>query len=236
MAQTSSLGFWLVPLLAGAVSGFLTASLMSGPEESALADATATPAAVDADWEARVAALESLQAEHAATLRAWASAPPSAAEPREALRQPDGDWVTREEFEAFRQEIWRHLQKIDSGLQEPAGEGPGAPIASNPKKQDAKQIDDRAARLEDEVRAYSNWLGFDEVQETQWREAIAMRQQRSTELIDAWRAGSLDDAGMAQRKQQDDAAFQADLTRILRPDQLATYQTKFGDGSGGSDK
>lgn len=236
MKSSTGLGFWLVPLLAGAVSGFLTASLMSGSDDSSFTDAMATPAAVDADWEARVATLERLQAEHAATLRAWASAPPSAAEPREALRQPDGDWVTREEFEAFRQEVWRHLAKLDLGPQAPAAEGPGAPIAADATKLDTKQIDDRAARLEDEVRAYSKWLGFDEVQEAQWREAVAMRQQRSTELIEAWRAGSLDDAGIAQRKQQDDAAFQAEVTRILRPDQLTTYQTKFGDGGSGSDK
>ena len=162
-------------------------------------------------------------------MRAWAAGPPS----ESVQRQPEGDWVEREEFEALRKEVLTRLERLGSApLMPPNQNGPrapGAPLVSPVGPGGKAQTPEE--RIAGEVQAYGKWLGLDAVQAEQWKEAILLRNQRAQEMAQAWQAGSLDSAGIQQMKQQNAASFEAEVTRILTPEQLRIYRTKVGGGA-----
>lgn len=234
MAQIAP-GFWVAALLAGGVSGAIISALVI-PGQSQGYDGLEAEASVDeAAWAARFDALERENEELRSRLRGLELEVPQAApsESTEPQRLPEGGYVSRAEFEAFQREMRLALEGLGTG---PLASQEGFQeqvVQALDELRDAERQREKGAQLEDEIRAYSNWLGFNEVQQEQWRVALEQRVARNQELYDAWQSGSVDEAGIAQMKQQNAAAFDAEVTRILTPDQLTTYRSKFAEG--GSD-
>ena len=229
--------FW-VALLAGGVSGAVISAVVM-PSQSEGYESLETGDGVDEQaWAARFEALERENEELRSRLRGLeldvpAAAPAESAEPQ---RQPEGGYVGRTEFEAFMREVRLALEGLGA-----------SPLASQEgfQEQVAQALDELrederkgkgGRKLEDEISAYRDWLGFNEVQEEQWRVALEQRADRNQELRDAWQSGSVDEAGIAQMKQQNAAAFEAEVTRILTPSQLTTYRSKSGGGGSGGGK
>ena len=229
--------FW-VALLAGGVSGAVISAVVM-PAQPAGEEALSVRGEFDARaWGDRLGALERENEELRSRLRGLELEVPEvvSAEWAEPQRQPEGGYVSRAEFEAFMREVRLALEGLGA-----------SPLASQEgfQEQVAQALDELrederkgkgGRKLEDEISAYRDWLGFNEVQEEQWRVALEQRADRNQELRDAWQSGSVDEAGIAQMKQQNAAAFEAEVTRILTPSQLTTYRSKSGGGGSGGGK
>lgn len=229
--------FW-VALLAGGVSGAVISAVVI-PAQPAGEETLSVRGEFDARaWGDRLGALERENEELRSRLRGLELEVPEvdSSESAEPQRRPEGGYVSRAEFEAFMREVRLALEGLGAG-----------PLASQEgfQEQVAQALDElrederkgkRGKQLEDEISAYSNWLGFNEVQQEQWRVALEQRATRNQELRDAWQSGSVDEAGITQMKQQNSAAFEAEVTRILTPSQLNTYRSKSGGGGSGGGK
>lgn len=229
--------FWIPALVAGGVSVVISAVVM--PSQSGGYESLEAGDGVDEQaWTARFEALERENEELRSRLRGLeldvpAAAPNESAEPQ---RQPDGGYVGRTEFEDFRREVRLALEGLGAGPLA-SQEGFQEQVAQALEELREDELKGKGGKqLEDEVSAYSNWLGFNEVQQEQWRVALEQRAARGQELLDAWQSGSVDEAGITQMKQQNAAAFEAEVTRILTPSQLTTYRSKSGGGGSGGGK
>lgn len=230
--------FWIAALLAGGVSGAVISAVVI-PGQAQGYDGIEGEASVDeAAWAARFDALERENEELRSRLRGLELEVPQAApsESAEPQRQPEGGYVSRAEFEAFQREMRLALEGLGAGpLASKEGFQEQVVQALDELREEERQRE-KGKQFEDEIRAYSNWLGFNEVQQTQWRTALEQRAARNQQLYDAWKSGSVDDAGVAQMRQQNAAAFDAEVTRILTPDQLSTYRRKFAEGGSNGGK
>lgn len=224
---------WIAALLAGGVSAAAISAFVLPSNEGGYDSIEAQGGVDEQAWTARFEALERENEELRSRLRGLEiEVPASPTEIVEPQRQPEGGYVGRAEFDDFRREVLQALEGVGvGGLASPEDFQDQVVKALDELREEERERE-KGAQLEDEVRAYSKWLGFNEVQEAQWTEAVSLRATRNQELYESWKAGSVDDAGIAVMRQQNAAAFDAEVTRILTPDQLTTYRRKFSEGGG----
>ncbi len=85
------------------------------------------------------------------------------------------------------------------------------------------------ANLEQSLGKMQSRLNLNSFQVNEMRKAMTDRHARTQELIRQWEVGVADEV-LGQSKQDDHQRYQADLTRILTPEQLQTHRQGRGNG------
>lgn len=154
------------------------------------------------------------------------------------LRKPIEQQVTRAEFEAFKREVRAFL---DAGVAfEPESKEFKTKVANlmeSIRKQEAveeikaMQAND-AERLEDRVKQWDEWLGFNEYQRGEFRLLLSTRDMHNVEILRMWSEGA-DDQAIGEAKRDNEARHQAAVAALLTPQQLQVYQEKYASGGRG---
>jgi hypothetical protein len=144
-----------------------------------------------------------------------------------AHEDPD-ERVSREEFEALREELRRQLARTGGTSGEatrPGAEGAAAG-AGEDERLAAMLAEQRElqARIDEDMAKIEGWLGLNEYQADAMRVSLLVRYQREAELRRLWEGGA-DRDFLGQRKEADRESFRAELERFLDPEQLARYWT-----------
>ena len=160
-------------------------------------------------------------------------------------REPAGGYVSREEFEAFREELFARLDALDAGgaavEAHPEADDPlkarVADVLQEVRKEEAvegvrKYHDYRRERLEAHLETYQEWLGLDSYQVDEMRVALSTHYDREDEQMRRWEEGESDEA-LGQLKAIDGALFYEDLEAFLGPEQLETFWGTIVEGRGG---
>lgn len=235
----------VVPLLAaaaiGALSAAVTTSLMSpgAPRESEQASPAAlvpepspepssVPELLDQIRGLRDANQELRQRLAALELR-----------PAPETRSPAQDFVPREVFDAFKEEVedWmvdRIVAAADSPEQAatPEFREQVAEALQSIRKNEAvvrvkKDQEHRAAELEERVTRVSEWLALDSFQTNEMRTILSEKDERDRLLIRMWEEGT-DNEVLGDTKRANREEFQTALERVLAPQQLETFRSKYG--------
>lgn len=85
--------------------------------------------------------------------------------------------------------------------------------------------------VEQRVTGWSKWLDLDDGQQAQLSEIIELRDSQEGELLSAWKNGA-DPAEIEEALGHQRNEFQRSIRTVLRPEQAARFNGKFGDGSG----
>ncbi len=145
------------------------------------------------------------------------------------------DFVPREEFEAFRDEVHGAL-KDQSELatrlaKDPEGLKQQVASALTDVRRDEAVSKVRAKRegelerLDETMPKLEQWLGLTPDQSSEMRSALLAQYDRDAELIRRWEAGE-DAEVLGELKRTNAESHSSDLSAILTPDQLETYSAR----------
>ena len=157
--------------------------------------------------------------------------------PEAPAREPLSGFVTRSDFDAFRDEMEEAL-----GRRSVRGEGPSsspqfkqeiATALTEIRHQEAvdKVRSKQEARLADLdeklLPRVEEWLQLTPSQTHEMRTALLNKFERESELIRRWEAGE-DDEILGEQKASDRETLRVELSRFLSPEQLETYLSRGG--------
>lgn len=160
---------------------------------------------------------------------------------REEADEGEAPYLTRAEFEAFREELEARLVRAglvpggaaggDEGFQERVAESLKAIQKDRRTEALAGKLDD-AARAVDEkwLPALREQLDLSAGQEPLVREAFLRKVDRDQELVRLWQEGNHTDQELGAIKSDNEAALTEELSGILGPDQLERYQSSVRGG------
>lgn len=160
--------------------------------------------------------------------------------PRAGVRaQAGSELVSKEEFEAFREEVREALQGkrgVPSQLADNAEvlKDHVASALSDIRKQESvgkvrAWAEDRLERLDESMPKVETWLELTSDQSARMRTALLAQYDREAELIRRWEAGE-DDEVLGEIKRTDRELHMTELSDFLSPTQLETYSSGAGRG------
>jgi hypothetical protein len=218
-------------LLAGAAGGALIASLL-GPGSSAISQPLLVDA--DADSDGLLVRLDQLESDNAAlraAMRALEATPPSASTQR--LRTPEGGYLSQADLDSFRKEMLAQMGSPRSGSAQ-------APVYLQDQVEfalDSIRAQEEAVEREERVLQVSakigGWLEMSDSQEAQFVEAWRARAVREAEIQTLQKSGTVSSEDIQARRQAMRTAIREDATRILSPDQFATFSARFAEDISG---
>lgn len=152
----------------------------------------------------------------------------------ESRRAPlEADRVTREEFEALRDELRAALEGAPAAALAGAPEAFEERVASTLielRRQEAVEKvrgwqEERIEQLDETLPKIESWLELTPAQSDRMRSALLTQYDREAELTRRWEAGE-DPEVLGEVKRQDREAHFEDLSRFLGQDQLERYSER----------
>jgi len=157
--------------------------------------------------------------------------------PEAPAREPLSGFVTRSEFDAFREELEKALSPR-SARREGASSSPEfqqeiATALNQIRHQEAvdkvrHRQESRLAELDETLLPkVEEWLQLTPSQTYEMRTALLNQFERENELVRRWEAGE-DDEVLGEQKASDRETLRVELSRFLSPQQLETYLSRGG--------
>ncbi|MCZ6599195.1 MAG: hypothetical protein O7B99_16265 [Planctomycetota bacterium] len=212
MKSAAAVAFLLAIVLGAVSAGVMTSLLMSRHDEARLA-AVVPEARPESEMLARIRELRDANHELRERLAALEL------RPAPAMRHPVGDFASREDFEAFREEVREWMAERNVAV-------PGAPelkdqvadALSSIRRQEALGMAQamNEAKLEVRILSWSMWLDLDDYQANEMRAILTGKDELDRELL-RMRAEGADDEVLAQIKESRDQEFHAAVERVLTP-------------------
>ena len=154
-------------------------------------------------------------------------------------RTPVDPGVSAEEFEEFKKNVLVSLaQRGDPDAGPHEMKSWVADALEAVREEEAVERRQRneeltARKQEGRLMALRDKLGLSDYQVDEVRTAFVAQEERNQELVRVWREGTTDDATLGETKRANADAHQADLERVLSPEQLATYRELRATGRAG---
>ena len=154
--------------------------------------------------------------------------------PAPTPREPVAGYVSRDEFEAFRDEVLAALEGREGGKPTPKGIQEEVAVALDAIRRDesftkaSSDLDKRAGTVDRRVQSWSKWLDLDDGQAEQLAVMMEDRDAREREvLLSAKESG---DAGDYQQQLREiELSYHTSVRTLLTPEQEAQINQKGGD-------
>ena len=233
----------LVALLALAVSGLCLVVLLTNPLETGVREAAAGASTAhdsQADVLERIGELAEAQRQLRERLERLE------VRPAPALRAPaEASAVSREEFEAFRDELLGALDEAPGPDDPRRGEALSpaeiddfrahvAEAITEIRKQETadklRAVEQRAERLEVVLPMWAQRLDLSPDQTGRLRAALLARYDREADVLRRWEAGAPPEV-LGELKRNDREVHRLELAEFLTPEQLAAFPSLLGGSS-----
>jgi hypothetical protein len=149
-------------------------------------------------------------------------------------RSPAQVFATRDELDAFREEIHGWLAQLDTSNEPDTFKRQVADTLSAIRKEERvaavrKGQEMRLERLNEDVAKIEEWLELDSYQVVEMRAALLAQYEREDEVRRLWEEG-VDDETLGEQKRDAGERFRADLGRFLTQEQRETFWNRRGRG------